>query len=252
MPDVVWSMIALSLGFTIYIAPAAFGVMLPVESREKLGNFYYGMAMKSFRQVAIVRRLIGGLAMLPIYIDDRQKVAQVTLSSGLISDDQNLPFKDPDNRILRLFDKPLTVLVEEIPAALDAELSEIGYWVREHDTERGLFVDGKINPYFKMDSKLRIVDPIDALEVIPNNVHPENIETAEELTKQRFQKYGSRIGAAETIGTLMGFAFGVGAVAAIAYLRQNTLDGSTSSDPTEVWPIFMDNTWMLDVVVTLI
>lgn len=235
MVSVIWAMISLSFGFMCYLLVAAAGGMAPVDVQTRIGRFYYSLAMKSFGQVAIVRRLLGSYELLPIGVDDNHKVAEVTLSSGVISDDKKLPFKDPDNRLKRLFAKPLALVVEDIPAAVDAELSEFGYWAREHDISRGILrADGgtkKIDPYFRMSDGLRIVDPLDSLALVPKAIQPENIETAKQLTKKRFEKYAGRFGVVETAGLILGFAVGAGGVAAMQYIRERVLPGGGGGAP---------------------
>lgn len=236
MVSILWGVIALSLGILVYLLPATFAPLLPIDLREKIGDFYYRNAMRSFRQVAIVRRTLGGVELIPISVDDEQKLAKATLSSGMLSDDKKLPFKDPDNRIKRLYQKPAAVVCEAVPAAIDAELAELGYWVRQHATSTGLERDGKINPYVRVTDGLRVVDPVDILGLVTKDVEPENIETATELTKRRFDKYGSKIGAAETVATLMGFGAGVGGVGLLTYLNQKILDGGGAGKPTNPLP----------------
>lgn len=195
--------------------------------------------MRSFRQVAFVRRILGGYELLPISVDDEQKLAQVTLDSGLISSDKKLPFKDPDNRIKRLYSKPVSLVIEDVPAAIDAELAELGYWTRQHETKRGLEKDGKVNPYMPVSEGLRVIDPLDILSLVSKNVEPENVETTKQLTEKRFDEYGSDIGMAETVGTLTGFGVGIGAVAAIQYFKTEILDstGGGTSGPTTNVPL---------------
>lgn len=239
MVSIVWSVIALSLGALVYLLPPMLGPSLPMGLRQKVGNFYYGHAMRSFRQVAFVRRILGGYELLPISVDDEQKLAQVTLDSGIISSDKKLPFKDPDNRIKRLFSKPVALVIEDVPAAIDAELSEMGYWLRQHETKRGLEQNGTINPYVPMSKGLRIIDPLDTLSLVSKDVEPENVETTKQLTEKRFEEYGSNLGMAETVGTLTGFGVGIGAVAAIQYFKQQILDsgGGGGSGPTTNVPM---------------
>lgn len=231
----VWALIALSFGLLVYIAAGVLATSLPIGLRVRVGRFYYKQSMKSYRQVAIVRRILGGLELYPIAIDDEQKTANVTLDSGLLSDDKKLPFRDPDGRIKRLFNKPVAVVVEELPAAVSPELAELGYWANEKASRDGLLrADGgqhKVDPYVPVDDGLRVVDPISALHIASKNTKPENVKTVEEITKERFSEYGNRIGLAETAGVITGFAVGLGGVALLAYVRDSLLDGQGASPP---------------------
>lgn len=243
MVSIIWSVISFATGLLGFMLPALIGGSLPVQLRQRVARWYFGMSQSSFRQTALVWRTLGGPELMPVGIDDEQRLAQVTLSSGLISDDNTLPFKDPDDRIHRLQGKPFAVIPELLPAAVDAEVATISHWFREHDRSEGRVEetsggDIRVNPYPTMDPSLRLVNPLDSMFLLGGNgVEPSYIETAKQITKQRFEKYGSRIGAAETLGTLMGFGAGVGGVAGIQYLRQNTLAGSGGGGGGDTLPI---------------
>jgi hypothetical protein len=240
MVSIVWALIAISSGFLAYLIPAAAGQALPIDLRYRVGTFYYKLSARAFGQFAFVRRILGGYELHPIQVDDEHKTAQVTLASGMISDDQILPFKDPADAVSRLYSKPVTLLVEEVPAALDAELSELGYWTQEHDFERGLVQehdgDTKIDPYVRMSDGLRLVDPVDSLSLVTKNVAPENIQTAKELTRRRFDEYGSKVDAVQMLSLFTGFAVGVGGVAVVQYMKSNVIEsggGTGGSSPID-------------------
>jgi hypothetical protein len=239
MVSFVWAAIALSLGVLIYLIPPVLAPMLPVESQQRVGAFYYRMAARSLDKFAFVYRMIGGWDIIKVDVDDERKLAQVTLSSGIISDDKKLPFKDPDNRISRLYNKSMAVVVEDVPAAIDAELSELGHWTHKHDVEHGLFDGQRVNPYMRVRDGLRAVNPLDSLYLVGSGVEPENVETAKQLTKKRFSEYGSNVGVAETLGTITGFIGGVLGVAGLQYLNQGILDssGGGTSEPTSPVPV---------------
>lgn len=248
MVSLVWAAIAFSLGLLVYLGAPAVGGLLPIRLRRSVGRFYFDLSMRSYQKVALLRRLLGGYELLPISVDDEQKVAEVTLSSGLVSDDKTLPFKDPDKRLMRLHSKPMAMLVEDVPAAVDAELAEIGYWLRRHETEKSLEHGDRIMPYVEMSPDLRVSEPLDTLNIVSNGVQPETVKTTEELTKERFAEYGSNIGMAETIGTITGFAVGIGAVAGMQYISDNLLDGSSSAGDTVIGIGYIDLTPVLEVV----
>lgn len=246
MVSILWGVIAFSLGLLIYLIPAVVAQTLPVEDRRRVGLYYYKNSLKSYRQVAFVRRQLAGFELLPITVDDEQRLAKVTLSSGLISDDKELPFKDPASCIGRLFNKPIAIVPETIPAAVDAKLSEIGYWrerqILNEGGERKIGEDEhgnplfEVNPWVKVGTGLRIVDPIDIRSLVAKDVQPENVKTTEEMTKARFREYGQKVGLAETAGLMTGFAFGIGGVAVLSYIRNRILDGGGGSTPTNPLP----------------
>lgn len=246
MVSLLWSIIALSSGVLVFCVMPILGNLLDVDRRQRVGRFYSGLAMKSYGQLAFVDRVLGGYDMLPIGVDDERKMAEVTVDSGMISDDKKLPFKDPDDRIKRLHDKPVAVLIEDIPAAIDAELAELGYWVREHSLDNGLeqhAANGQIqvDPYVEMDNTLRVANPRDAFALVGKSVEPETIETAKQLTKKRFSEYSGNIGAAEMTATFMGFAVGAGGMAVLSYLRQGILsDGGGGGAPSSPIPLMLD------------
>lgn len=230
MVNLVWVTISFSLGLLGYIIIPLFAAPLGISARQKIGTHYYQLAVRSLQRVAIVQRVLGGVDLKRFDMDDENKVGKVTLDSGLIGSDKTLEFTDPANRILRLYDKPLTVLVEGVPAAIDAELAELGYWAREQDIQTGLeeLDDDQqpvgVMPYVQMQTSLRVADPVDVTALLVKAIEPRDIETARELTKKRFEKYGSSIGMAETFSLAIGYAVGVGSVAAMEYVRVQLLD----------------------------
>jgi len=237
MVSIVWSCIALSTGILIYLIPPALAPTLPTTTQQRIGHFYYRMAARALDQWAFVYRMIGGWDIIKVNVDDERKLAQVTLSSGMISDDKKLPFKDPDNRISRMYNKSMAVVIEDVPAAVDAELAEFGHWLRKHDVEQGLFDGQQVNPYMRVRDSFRAVNPVDALHLVGKGVEPENVETAKQLTKKRFEQYGSKVGVAETAGTIMGFIAGVAGIGGLQYIQQNLLDSGGSSEPTSPLPM---------------
>lgn len=256
MVSIIWGAISASLGVMVYLIIPFLGSLYPIETRLKVGRAYFKMAARSFKQFSFVRRVLSGYDVIPIAVDAEQKLLKVTLSSSIVGSDKEYQFNDPDNRIKRLFNKPVAVAFELIPAAVDPELAEFGTWVREKDLNEGLWdgdpksADGdvKIDPYIEMPDHLHLVDPIDAFELVANAVDPENIKTAEELTRKRYEKYGSRIGLAETMGTLMGFGAGIIAVAVLKYINQNILDGGGGGTPDVSIPMG----WVQPAIETLV
>jgi len=214
MVSVVWSLLMLCTGLLAYLLSAFLAPIAPAGLQQQLARYHSSLSMRAYQQAALVRRTLGHYEMLPMTVNDEEKLAQVTLDSGLISDDEQLEFADPDNRLLRLHKKPLALVYEGIPATIDAELAEIGHWWRETETERGLYDPDteKVNPYIPMSDRLRVVDPADIATMVSKSIQPENIKTARLLTKERFSEYGSAVGMAETVGVITGFAVGAGGV----------------------------------------
>lgn len=239
MVSILWSIISLGFGLLFYLGLSAIGPAVNITARKRIGEFYFGLAARSFQQVALVRRTLAGYDLLPIGVNDEQKHAQVTLSSGIIGDDKKLPFKDPDNRIKRWQNKPFAVVPEMVPAAVDAELAEIGHYLQRHDEEGGIEKGDKIDPYIEASDELRLVDPVDAVYLITKNAQPEYVETAEQFTKERLSKYGSKIGLAETVGVITGYLVGVGGVVGIRYVQTRLLGGGGGGDgvPTDPLPM---------------
>jgi len=231
--------LAFMLGIMGYILVPMLASLLPIELRYPVGNFYGSKGARALKQFAIVRRILSGYDVLPIDVDDESKMLRVTLDSSTFGSDTEFRFADPDGRIKRVWNKPMAVCYEAIPAALDAELAEIGYWTREKRVNEGLLreTDGGevVDPYVRMPDTLRLVDPLDCFELIVNGVDPENIKTTEQLTKKRFEKYGSGIGLKESIRVLLGFFAGAGAVVLIQYINTQLItDGGPSAPDVSV------------------
>lgn len=269
MVSILWGVIAFSLGLLIYLLPPVLAPLFGVDDRVRIGRYYFAQAMRSFRQVAIVRKLLSGYELLPLDVDDSQRLAKVTLSSGLISDDKELPFRDPANTISRLFQKPIAIVPEHLPAAVDPRLAEWAHWDGEQAVETGVQrqtgTDEKGLPQVEVDLSinakegLRITDPKSIVNLAGNGIEPENVKTAEEETRARFTKYGSKVGVAETAGMIMGFAIGLGGAAAVEYLNTRVLadGGGGGGGPTNPIPMTIgaappiDATPLFDLVVML-
>lgn len=273
--SIVWVLIAFSLGLLIYMAVPIVAMSAPIKIRKKVGNFYLQMAARALKQFAFVRRVLSGYDVKPISVDDEQKLLKNTLSSNTLGDDEEYRFKDPDNRIKRLFNKPVAMAYEEVPAAIDPELAEIGKAAQRKQDNEGLQSgdpsEGKdavtVDPYITIPSSLQLVDPIDVFNLVPNSVNPENVKTTEQLTKKRFEKYGSRIDAMQLMSGVTGFLLGIGGAVGAAYVKTNLLDGGPSgggdiSNPIGSFPLGSINpmdmmpihaiTIPVDMVVTLL
>lgn len=252
MVSLLWSTFSLVLGFGVYFL-VPFSVMgASVKWRQKVGRPYLKMASRCFKQWTFLRRVLSGYDVIPISVDDEQKLLKAKLGGGTLGDDNEYLFNDPDGRIKRLFNKPVALAYERVPAAIDAELAEIGYWVRQHEINSGIIVDDGsdgstpvVDPYVPMADSLRLVDPIDVFEIVTNDISPENIKTVEALTRERYAEYGPKIGLTETLATLMGFGTAGVAMAIAAYVKQRILRGSGGggggiSNPVESFPMLMD------------
>lgn len=239
--------LAASLGFLVYLAIPFVVMGSAIEVRKRVGRYYLKLGTKSLKQFAFVRRVLSGYDILPIDVDDEQKLLKVTLSSSTLGENNEYRFKDPDNRILRLFNKPVALAYEQVPAAIDAELAELGHWVHEKHVDEGLW-DGdmsdpdnvSIDPYVEVSDGLHLVDPIDAYNVVVNDVDAENIKTAEKKTKKRFEKYSGGFSPMQMLSGVLGFATGVGGVMALRFFQDKFLDGSSASPPPNPVPILVD------------
>lgn len=223
MVALTWAVISLSLGVLTFVGLALVAGLLPAGFQTSIARWYYGLSMKSFGQAVLVWRNLGGPELKSMGVDDEEKVAKATLSSGVLSDDKELPFKDPDNRMHRLQGKALAVVPEAVPAVVDAEVAEMGHWHRQHRRRNGVESEEQVNPWVTVDRGLRAANPLDAVEVAPNGVKPENINSTREHTKERFSKYGRAIGVAETAGVITGFGAGAFGMLGLEYFRSSLL-----------------------------
>lgn len=260
MVTILRAAIAASLGMMVYLAIPILFTNAPVYMRRRVGSFYLKLSARALKQFAFVRRVLSGYDVMPIDVDDEQKLLNVTLSSSTLGSDSVFEFNDPDNRISRLYSKPAVVAYENIPAVVDAELAEIGHWVGEKENEDGLWSGDPqdpesvtVDPYVEMDTGLHLVDPIDAFELVGNGVDPENIKTTEKLTKKRFEKYKTNIGATEVISTVVGFFAGLGGMMLMEYVNTTLLDGEGGSGvDIPMNPGLVDTTHLVDLVVMLL
>lgn len=239
MVSIVTALIAASAGFMIYLAIPVLVTTAPIHIRQRVGTFYLNLAARCLKQFTFVRRVLSGYDIIPINVDDEQKLLKVTLSSSTLGSDSEYRFADPDNRVLRLFNKPVAAAFELVPAAIDAELSEWGHWVREKKIEEGLNrgdyleepEEVEYDPYVEASDGHRLVDPIDVYEIVPNDVDSENIKTGEQITKKRYELYNTGLGMKQTMRIMFGFAAGAGGVMAVQYVNEEVLGGGSGGAP---------------------
>lgn len=223
MVALTWALISFCSGLLAFIAIPAIASTLAMDIRLRVGRYCYKSCMKIYGQAAIAWRSLGGPELKPLKVNDEEGLARVVLSSGTLGDDKVLPFEDYDNRIHRLQGKPLAVIPEIFPAAVDAELAEVSHWFEQHAQQRGFETDDGVDPFLPMSDGLRAAHPFDVLALAPKGIKPENIETAKKVTKNRFSKYGGMPGAVEAGATMLAFAVGAGAVMGMVYVRQEVL-----------------------------
>lgn len=235
MVSVMTSLVAIIFGMMLYMGIPVAAMSAPVELRKKIGTFYYKMGARALKQFTLVRRVLSGYDVIPITVDNEQKLLKATLSSSTLGEDNEYRYADPDGRVMRLFNKPIAIAYEEVPAAVDAEMSEWGYWAQQKADSDGLWGgevgkgDGiEVDPYVEVSSNLRLVDPVEAFNLVPNGIDPENIKTTEKLTKDRFSKYGEGVGLKESLRVMISFAVGAGGVIAVRYVDQEMIGGSGS------------------------
>jgi len=230
--------VSLLLGFVAFACGILAAIVIPLvapllrpDLQTKIGAYWFSQAMRGFGPSVLIWREMGNPEIKSFSMNDEWHVAQATLSSGVLSEDQQLPFKDPDGRIHRWKKKPFAVVPELLPAAVDAELAEAGYWKRQKELDDGLVAtDGGVDPYVTWDTDLRAVNPNDAFYLSAKGVDPENVKTAKDLTEARYAKYNGGLGVKEEATMLISFATGAGVVAGLAYLRKQVIaDGGGSS-----------------------
>lgn len=238
MVSVMTTALAFTFGLFFYILVPVLGQAYPIEYRTRIGRQYLKWGVIAIGQFAFVRRILSGLDVLEIDVDDEQKILNVTLSSSTIGDDNLFGFTDPDNRVKRLFNRPVAVAYEVVPANLSPELAELAHHYREHDIEngavRGTESDTEpdiADPWVETTDGLCVIDPKDILELVPNSVDPENLKTAAELTRQRYSMYGNRINLETTLAVVIGFVAGVGGIAGLQYVQQNLLESGGAGKP---------------------
>jgi len=230
--------IAASLGILVYILIAMLAFVAPITVREQIGKFYLKLGARCLKQFTFVRRVLSGYDVHVIEVDEEQKLLTVTLSSPLLGDDNEYRYQDPDNRVMRLFNKPVSINFELVPAAVDAELAEAGHHVREKKTDEGLWEgdheenpdDVVVDPCVEMTDEVRLIDPMDVFNLVANDVDPEDIKTAEKKTLKRFEKYGASFDPVQFVSGAMGFAIGIGGVMALQYFQQEIIKGGSSGD----------------------
>lgn len=241
MVDPVWVVIMAGLGVITYAGIPMLVMSAPIELREAVGRKYHSLAARALKQFVFLRRILSGYDVEPISVDDEQKLLKVTLSSSRLGEDNTYPFTDPDNRIARLYNKPVALAYEAVPAAVDAELAEIGEWTDEKVQQDGGLWHGDLDdpesvrydPWVPMSSGLRLVDPMEVFNIVGNDVDPEMVKTAEKKTQKRFEKYGGGVSPVQLMSGVLGFFAGLGGIILLRYVEQKLLGGGGGApDPT--------------------
>jgi len=137
MVSVTTAVLAVVFGMMLYFMVPVLSNVAPVEIRQTVGTFYLKLGAKCLKQFTFVRRVLSGYDILPISVDDEQKLLQVTLSGSTLGEDTQYRFADPDNRIKRLFNKPVALAFELVPSAIDASMAEWGHWANEKENNEG-------------------------------------------------------------------------------------------------------------------
>lgn len=235
MVSIVTAILSVVFGFMLYTLIPVVSMAAPVAIREKVGTFYLKNGARCLGQFTFVRRVLSGYDILPISVDDEQKLLQVTLSSSTLGEDNEYRFSDPDNRVSRLFSKPVAIAFELVPAAVDAELAEWGQLVKQKEENEGMVAtdggEARVDPYVEADDDLRLVDPLDVYNLVTNDVDSENIKTAEKITKKRYEKYTDGVDLAQTMRVLLGFAVGAGGLMIMHYINNEFIGGGSGGPP---------------------
>jgi hypothetical protein len=224
--SVVGAVLAFSTGLLAFLLLPTVAQSLPRLYQLKIGQWCYSSAMRSYGEIAIVWRELGGPELKPLKVDDEEGVARVILSSGTLGDDKDLAFEDIDRRLHRLHGRPLAVVPEIMPVAVDAEMAEMGHWFDQKGSA-GEFDAGadRVDPYLPMSDQLRAAHPFDTAHLAPASIGPQQIQTAKDMMEAAYSKYGGGVGAVESAATLIAFAGGAGVVAGLFYVRDQVVAG---------------------------
>jgi len=95
MVSAVTAMVAFQLGLLAVLVLPLLGQVVAMDLRQAIAGRYYSWAETVLGPSAIIWRRLGRPTLKPISIDDEREVAEVVQSSGTLSDDQKLPFRDP-------------------------------------------------------------------------------------------------------------------------------------------------------------
>lgn len=254
MVSAVWALIAASSGLLCYLAIPALAPSLPIEYQTKIARHCWSNSSRAIGRPALVRRRIGGYSLMEKKIDDEKGAGKVVLDDSLLGDSKELHFDDHDNRTGHWNRKPMVVLHERLDGVIDAELSDVGYHLRQHVSEGKMRTDdGAVNPYIEMTNGPRVVNPDEALAVVSNDAEPTDPGTMEDFKIHALSKYRDEVGAAEVASAMLSFAAGVGGVALLAYVQNRLLEtgggGGGGDEPTQ--PVRVDMIGTVDLEPTI-
>ncbi len=253
MVSVTISLLALLFGFLTYAGlPILIARSSDDDRQLAIGEFYFWLSMHSFRRLAIVSRRLSGYILKPFSLDDEKQSATLSLA-----DDAHI--QDPADTVDRLQNKPLLIFPEQTPTAVNARVSELGeYWgkhVQHGNHVQQTATDGgeqqpapvEVNPYFRVPDGIRLVDPSQALHLIPSDADPSDPTTAEDLTEKSLEKFRDRIGAVESIATIMGFLASAGFIVGVDKYLLDSAGGGDGGVPAPPIPM-----GQMDITATVI
>jgi len=227
MVSVSWALISFLVGFGIPIVVPLLAGLGGIDARRRIMGTYLGWAETVLGQFAIVWRRLGRPTIKSVSIDDEREVAEVTQSSGTLSEDQKHPFRDEQDCKHPLETKQVNIIPEGIPATVDAERAEVGYWFDEHVSRDHVGDDENPDTNIVMSDQPRSVNPHDIVYQLDCDVDAQDIETTEQHTKARFEQYGGSPTLKEGGAMLVSFGVGAGVVMFAVYLRDSVIGGSS-------------------------
>lgn len=210
--------ISAGMGLICFVAlPWMIAPMLGEKWQVKVGRFYFWQSMMSYWNGQLVRRLMTGYDLASASHDPEMMADKVKING------EYQHRRDEVDMMSRLHNKPFGISFERLPVIVDVAFVELCQWHDKHTSNdrhlesETIRTDGGVhnrvrgvNPYFEVSKGLRLVDPSNAIDLISGSAKPDDGETAKEFTKKSQEGFRSQIGAAETLGVILGFGAGMG------------------------------------------
>lgn len=240
MVELTWLWVSFAAGLLCYIGlPWFVAPYLSDGVQQRIGRLYFWLSAMSYWRPKLVRRLLGGYAIVSSTFDAEKQGEKISLGG----DTKHVT--DPENLVSRWQNKHFGIVLEWATVIVDARLAELGEHLQEHARDDGHISrttrqveDGgrrtieRVNPYFEVPKGLRVVDPSTAIALIPRDANPSDPSTAEEYTRAAWAEHRQRIGTTEALSTLMGFGAGFLAVgASYKYFVTGSTGGGGSGGP---------------------
>lgn len=153
---------------------------------DRIANWYLQLGMSLLGRALLIKRKHGGYYLKASSYDAKHGKEKTVING------ETKHFDDPANVMSRLFGWPFALAHEESGSIISPRLAEIGHEVKRRARKGELLVEQDstyVNGYVPLGDDNTLVDPDDALALMPGNANPGTTDWAIEVTKQSLSPF---------------------------------------------------------------